>query len=494
MSMENMTKPSVISIVPIELFTKDNFTWVGDRLKEKFPEIREAFNTEAENKTSSENGSNDKDKQAKEIQEIIKSSFSFAKDDFKIVFLTVLNERLYIEKLSRKVEVTLKIRLATQGTSLIFVAIYEPKDISDKEEELFKTMGGIREYHNDLIENLGNQNENNSRQNNEVENNEEPKNLVSYIKYIEKSCKKVSRKNCKKISQNSELWDLVRPSYTFTFFHLPDSGENCSSKEMLERARKLADAPKKLANILEELADTQKGKGQDIKFDNKCAVYVNWSKLCIVVSDKVAEKDHDYVSNVIALQIVLQMLWNRSDRFSNLIYKIVREDPNRKKCFSKRNSKEDLNIKKALGTKNMQELHLEFLTAKTNMESIASATASSKNLKLLEPFIETSRINAINTKLKNHLEMFGYLVLRRAKREYQRLVQGVLVFFAVFTATDIVFNLRWFSLGFGWRTFILSVSLVLFILVVAGWLFKIKGWLLKFYGSVKMIRKRRTSK
>ncbi len=454
-----MRKPSVISIVPVELFTEDNFTNVKNGLEERFNSIKEAFNTADETKTntadetrtSGEDGSNDK--QVKEIQKVIKSNFSFTGDDFKIAFLDTSRPAFPEESFPGSdrsdPQVSLEIFLAFNDTSLIFIAIYELEGNFSDDEELFEIMGKIRKQHNDSIENLysrvGDKYQQNNEKNKVEVNQEKPKDLVSYIKCIKAPC-------------NPKLWDFACPSYAFTFFYLPDSEKNSSSKKMLERARKLADAPKKLATSLEELADTQKGRSQDIEFDDECAVHANWSKLCVAVSGKVAEEKNSYLNDVIALQIVLQMFWNRSDCFSKLAYKIVRDD---------------LDIKKDLEIKDPQKLHLEFLTAITNIEFIASTTVSDKILKLLEPFIKTSRINAINTKLKNHLEMLNYRdrqAQEKVERKYQNSIQTILIVLPALAIATTVFDLGWIDLD-SWQLLIALIILAVIFVSMVVWVF-----------------------
>ncbi len=423
-----MRKPSVISIVPIELFTEDNFKKVKEEFENSYKNkikkvsIDENKADEDKVKTSDENTSNE---QAQEILEVIKDNFSFSKDNFEMLLLDTSDAEL-----PPGAKDTPKIFLATQGTSFIFIVIYELEDsFSEEKEKLFKTMRKIRKSHNDLIKDISNQAGNKSQQN------EKPEDLVSYIE-----CHLVSCIESVEGSSIRKLWEFTCPSYAFTFFYLPDSEENLSNSKTLMRARKLADAKEE--------------EGQDIKFDDKCFVHVNWSTLCIVVPDKVAEEEHNYAIDVIALQIVLQMLWNRSDCFSKLAYKIVRGDSS---------------VEKSLGIEDTKKLHLEFLTAITNIEFIESATVSAKVLKLLTPFVETSRINARNTKLKNHLEMLNYRDRQdreRAEHKYQNSIQRILIALPAFTVLATIFDLQWIELNSGWLVFALLGLLIAFIVLI----------------------------
>ncbi len=443
-----MTKPSVISIVPIELFTEDNFTEVKKAFKKYFDNTKKASN-----------------EQAKEICEVIKSNFDFSGDNFKINPLNTPGTELHIKQPLLDVKVTQKIFLATQGTSFVFVAIYELKDIPSDEKKLFETMKDIRESLNDLIKkdyynlirNLRSEAKGKSQQNsekNKAEDNKEPKDLVSYIKRIEDFCIR-------------KLWEFTCPSYAFTFFYLFGLDKNfCGNKQ----AKSEEDSPSnKMLERAKKLTATQEEEGQNIKFANKYVVHVNWSTFCMVVSDKVDKKERNYINDVIALQIVLQMLWNRSNCFSNLIHKMV---------------KLNLNTK-SLGIKNLRKLHLEFLTAIANIEFIAYTTVSARILKLLKPFIKTSRINKISSKLKNYLEMFNKRVLERVEEKYKNLIQGILiaftVFTTVFTVVSTVFNLRWIDLD-SWQ---LATTLSILMII----LFFMVRWAVKYSKSVEKIQK-----
>lgn len=398
-------QPSVISIVPIELFEERYL----EKAVKKLPTGmcgKQGFQYLPLSPNEDEDGSKDEigGKIQKNIEKIFGDDTTITKDFKLYTFQNSIHEVKFscnscqeLNKGTRcKICIKQEIMLAKLQTGLAFIVMaqlkgeYRCPKLTDKEPQTTTLLKKIREHQNKTLKKFG-----------ESADGEKSTNtLHQYLEIIDKSLGRRGKKNL--------LNESIEPAYVFSFYIHPSEGNSDRAEGDSDRADTLPEQYKGTFKTLFDFKIIGKIDDSESKWLEKKGtkflrleeqkvlgppyLFTNWSTLLLILDSGEIDRAYD----IILIEAMLQILWNRTEVFSKVIQAHTK------------------NARKHYPKNNINKLYFKLIEIRTtSFQAVTSQYRRGRYLDILKNISHTAGFPDITEKLTIATEELKFIIVSR---------------------------------------------------------------------------------